>query len=176
MLALSFIGAIYFRHYKGEVISNPTLWFIGSITLGVVGVALTLTSFKKIERTIEEVVDTRINHIKANANKILLDFDKCEFKSGTFSHMIDDPNMTAVKVFAPGASSSLASTKISETVTQSYLTYGESINGKQCKFISQSFPFDITTLKFYVLNHNISLYIDQSDHSKYIFELNREVT
>jgi hypothetical protein len=132
---------------------------------------LIVSSLRKTQKVIEEVVNTQIEILKLNAEKIELDFDKCEFKSGSFSHQVEDPNMSTIKLFAPGSLASIDTT-ITETVIQSYLTYTETINGTVCKFVSQSFPFDQTTLKFYVMNHNITLYIDRSNCDKYLFDLN----
>lgn len=117
-------------------------------------------------------MNSEIEKLKLNAEKIELNFDKCEFKNGSFSHLVEDPTMSTVKLFAPGSLTSIDTT-VTENVIQSYLIYTDTINGENCKFISQSFPFDETTLKFYVLNQNITLYVDRYDKKKYLFDFKR---
>jgi hypothetical protein len=172
LIIVCFLGTIFFRRYDGTVISYPILWYISFIVLGLLGVWLLSSSLKKTKRVIEQVVNTEIEKFKSNAEIIELNFDKCEFKSGSFSHQVDDPNVSTVKLFAPGSLASI-DTKITETVIQSYLTYTETIGGTACKFVSQSFPFDQTTLKFYALNNNIALYVDRFNRQKYLFDLKR---
>lgn len=158
-IMVSFIGTIFFRRYNGTVIPYPILWDISFIVLGLLGAWLIYSSVRKTRKVIEQVVNREIEKLKSNSEKVELNFDKCEFWSGSFSHQVEDQNMTAVKLFAPGSLASAIDTMIKENVIQSYLTYTDTINGELCKFISQSFPFDQTTLKFYVLNHNITLYM-----------------
>ncbi len=172
LILICFFGTIFFRHYDGTLIPYPILWYIFFIGLGIFGVWLISNSLRKEKKIIEQVVNTEIEIFKSTAEKIELNFDKCEFKSGSFSHQVDDPNMNTVKLFAPGSLTSI-DTKITETVIQSYLTYTDTINGTVCKFVSYSFPFDQTTLKFYVLNHNIALYVDRFNREKYLFDLKR---
>ncbi|MEI9909486.1 MAG: hypothetical protein WDO71_07350 [Bacteroidota bacterium] len=118
-------------------------------------------------------INSEIENLKANAEKIELNFEKCEFKSGSFSHQVEDQVMNTVKLFAPGSLAPGIDTTITENVIQSYLTYTDTMNAELCKFISQPFPFDQTTLKFYVLNHNITLYVDRFNRKKYLFDLKR---
>ena len=173
LIVVSFIGTIFFRRYNGTVIPYPVLWYLSLIVLGLLGVGLIYSSLRKTKKIVEQLVNSEIEKLKSNSEKIELNFDKCEFKSGSFSHQVEDQNMGAVKFFAPGSLASGIDTTITENVIQSYLTYTDTINGELCKFISQSFPFDQTVLKFYVLNHNITLYVDRFNRKKYLFDLKR---
>jgi hypothetical protein len=131
---------------------------------------LTASSMKKRQTAIDRIVNADKARLKENSDKIELDFEKCEFKSGSFVHEVDDPNMISVKMFAPGSLSSI-DTKAVETLIQSYLTYTETFNGTVYNFVSQSFPFDQTTLRFYVLNQNIALYVSRFNCEQFLFEL-----
>jgi hypothetical protein len=108
-----------------------------------------------------------IAEIKKNAERIELDFDLCEFKSGTYFHEVKDESMSFLKVFSPGISFDSTST---ERVVSSSLIYNHTISGNTEKYLG-SFPFDSSTLKFYVLDHKIVLYVDRHDRSKYMFEM-----
>jgi hypothetical protein len=173
LIIVSFFGMIFFRRYDGSVIPYPILWYLAFIILGFFGVWLIYTATRKIERVVEQNINAEVEIFKSKSEKIELDFDKCEFKSGSFSHQVEDPNMRAVKFLAPGSLTSNIDTTITENVIQSYLTYTDIINGQPQKFISHSFPFDQTTLKFYVLKHNITLYVDRFNREKYLFDLKR---
>jgi hypothetical protein len=172
LIIACFFGTLFFRRYDGTVIPYPALWYLSFIALGLLGLWLIASSGRRVKKMIEEAVNTEMEKFKLNAEKFELNFDNCEFKSGSFSHEIDDPNMSTMKFFAPGTLGSIE-TKITETVIQSYLVYTATINGTACKFISDSYPFDPTTLKFYVLNNNLKLYVDRFDSGKYLFDLNR---
>jgi len=145
------------------------LIIIIAISLTLLG--LVLFYLNKINKQVDKFETSAIAKLKENAEVSRVDFDKCEFKSGTFSHEIKDPNLQSIKFIAPTGLKFLMNDKISETVVQSYLTYETIINGEKLKYISQSFPFDTTTLKYHVLNQNLSLYVNKFDKRKYLFEL-----
>src|SRR6187399_1353766 len=167
----SLLGITFFKYYNGSVIPYPTLWYISFVILGLLGVWLIYSATRKVKKIIDQHINSEVEKFKANAEKIELDFDKCEFKSGSFSHQVEDPTMSTVKLFAPGSLGLIADTTITENVIQSYLTYTDTFKGESCKFVSQYFPFDPSMLKFHVLKHHIILYIDRFDKRKYLFDL-----
>lgn len=171
LVVVSFLGSLFFRHYNGSMIPYPTVWGVSFIVLGLLGFWLVYISIRKVKNVVETHINSEIEKLKSSAEKIELNFDKCEFKSGSFSHEVEDKNISAVKFFAPGSLVSNIDTTSTENVIRSYLTYTDTIDGELCKFISQAFPFDQVTLKFYVLNNTISLYIDRFDRAKYLFDL-----
>jgi hypothetical protein len=172
LLIVSFIGSIFFSHYTGDLIADPTLWYIAFILLGLFGAWLFFISFKRAEKSVVQHYSERIEKIKAGSEKIELNFDDCEFKSGSFYHYVEDPELDSVRVLTKLGPLTPDTTTIKQEV-QSYLIYNYNIDGISKSFISQSFPFDQTTLKFYVLNHNITLYVDKFDENKYLFDLKR---
>ena len=114
-----------------------------------------------------EFKKSKIEEIKNNAERIILDFDLCDFKSGTYFHEVRDENISSLNLISPGLSFDETKT---ERVINSSLIYKYTISGRTEKFVD-SFPFDTTTTKFYVLNHKIALYVDRLDRTKYFFEL-----
>ena len=167
----SLLGITFFKYYNGSVIPYPTLWYISFVILGLLGAWLIYSATRKVNKIMDQHINSEVEKFKTNAEKIELDFDKCEFKSGSFSHQIEDPTASTVKLFAPDSLALIADTTITENVTQSYLTYTDSFKGEPCKFVSQYFPFDPSMLKFHVLKHHIILYIDRFDKRKYLFDL-----
>ena len=170
-IVTSFLGIIFFKYYSGSVIPYPMLWYIFFVVLGCFGAWLIYSATRKVKKIIDQHINSDVEKFKAIAEKIELDFDKCEFKSGSFSHQIEDPTASTVKLFAPDSLALIADTTITENVIQSYLTYTDSFKGEPCKFVSQYFPFDPSMLKFHVLKHHIVLYIDRFDKRKYLFDL-----
>jgi hypothetical protein len=173
LIAVSFIGALFFRSYNGSKIPNPGLWFIFFILLGLSGLWLISSSLKKTMRMLSRMKNTELEKIKANSERIVIEFDLCEFRSGSYLHQVEDENMNSIGWAAPGSVALFADKTIMENVNQSSLIYNYSDSGKIEKFISQSFPIDETTLKYHVLNHSITLYIDRFDRKRYFFELKR---
>lgn len=166
-IIVSFLGTIFFNKYSGSAITYPVIWYILFILIGIIGLFLFRSSSQKAERVMSEFANARVEEIKRNAERIELDFDLCEFKSGTYFHEVTDENVNSLNVISPGLSYTPTKT---ERVESSSLIYNYSISGKTEKYI-ESFPFDSTTLKFYVLNHKITLYVDRFDRSKYFFNL-----
>ena len=169
-IVTSLLGITFIKYYSGSVIPYP-IWYIFFVVLGSFGAWLIYSATRKVKKIVEQHINSEVEKFKAIAEKIELDFDKCEFKSGSFSHQVEDPTMSTVKLFAPGSLALIADTTISENVIQSYLTYTDTFKGEPCKFVSQYFPFDPSMLKFHVLKHHIILYIDRFDKRKYLFEL-----
>lgn len=170
LILFGILGAIFFSRYTGNTIPSPILWYLAFILMVLLGALLILISFKRTQHIIDQTVSQELAVLKSTAEKVYLDFDKCEFKSGTYSHQVDDPNLIPFKRLSPSPLSSFGS-KNTETLVQSYLIYTCTINGAVCKFVSQSFPFDPTTLKYYVINNKVTLYFDPLKPEKYLFDL-----
>ena len=168
-IIVSFLGTIFFNKYSGLAISNPTLWYLFFVLIGFVGLSFFRSSFRKSERIMNEFKKSRIEEIINNAEKIELDFDLCVFKSGSYFHEVTDENISSRGLIVPGVSYN--PTKM-ERVERSSLIYNHTTSGRTEKYM-ESFPFDQTTLKFYVLNHKIVLYLDRFDRSKYFFDLEK---
>jgi hypothetical protein len=83
LIIVCFLGTIFFRRYDGTVIPYPILWYVLFIAIGLLGVWLISSSLRKTKRVIEQVVNREIEELKSNAEVIELNFDKCEFKSGS---------------------------------------------------------------------------------------------
>ena len=173
LIIISFFGALYFKNYNGTVIPYPTLWYLFFTVLGLLGVWLIYTSLKKVKTVVEQHINTKIEKFKSTAERIELDLDKCEFKSGSFSQEVEDSDISPIEIMAEGSLGSMSNTTMAENVIRSYLVYADTLNGDSYKFISHSFPMDQTTLKFHVLKHNVILYVDRFDRKKYMFDVKR---
>ncbi|HEX7845844.1 MAG TPA: hypothetical protein VF476_08610 [Chitinophagaceae bacterium] len=160
-------AASFYLLINSGTISYWGYWLIGFIVLGLLGARLWALSFLKLDKTIRADLDAETEALKRNSEKVHINFDNCKFKSGSFTRWVEDENMRSAKILT-GTSRHMPN-KL-EHVAQSYLVYYHERGGKE--YVSQSFPFDQTTLKFYVLNGNLALYVHRFDESKYLFELN----
>ena len=172
LVVLAFVGNLFFFQYSGSDITHPTLKHLSCILVGLTGFGLIIAAAWKREKNEEQEREDAIANLKANAEKIVLVFDLCECNSGSYTYEVQDK--TSPKAFAAGLMAGVAiDTTVTEEVNQSYLIYTRVTDAGIEKYISQAFPFDETALEFYVLNHNISLYIDRADRGKFLFELVR---
>ena len=137
-------------------------WYLLLVITGSAGIALVMASSKKRIATIERQVDERTERLKANGEQIKLDFDSCEFTDSSYFHDAVDQRYSHY-----GISDEITR---SESVGQCVLRYHHSIRGQAEKF-TQAFPVGGDALKFYVLNGNVTLYVDPFDRSNYFFDL-----
>lgn len=153
--------------YPKSITSYPIFWiFIVLLVMGIL-IWLMLKSDRYTTKIASQIEQTRVNEFKKTAEKIILDFDRCEFKNGGYSHEVLDQQLSSLNWASPG-SFSYYPTK-SERVFQSTLIYSPSRESKE-RFIG-SFPVDSTTLKSYVLTDRICLYVSKQNKAQYLFDI-----
>jgi hypothetical protein len=155
LFAISFIALIFLVYREVNFI-----WYILLTLLTILGARLIMSSAGKRIATIEKEIDENLEKLKASSEIIKPDFDNCEFKDRSYSHEVRDENLSDLSSFTltPYPVEILTT----ENVGQSALIYNHTVEGRREKFI-QAFPFSADTLKFYVLNNNITLYVDHFD-------------
>ena len=109
---------------------------------------------------IEKITGNNFEKLKVNSEKIVVDFDHCEFKDSSFTNEVIDRNMDSL---------GYGEIKRKDFILQSLLIYHPDRNTTE-KFI-QAFHCSADTLKVYVLKNEVTLYIDRRDRSHYLFEL-----
>jgi len=171
-IAIAPLGIIYFRNYHGKIIPYPFLWYTGFILLEILGWLLIYWSFKSRMTKIAKPLIAEAEKLKAKGEKIIPDFDRCEFKNGSYSHEVDDPRVSNVQWLAPAAIPSIDVTT-TENIVQSYLVYYHPGSEPPEKFISHHFPFETTTLKYHIIKQDIVLYVDPFDRKRYFFDLKK---
>lgn len=171
LVLFSFIGNIYFSKYKGTIIQYPFLWYSLFVLIGIIGFWLIITSFKKTDLIGDKSITEAINQFKLNAEKIELNFDHCEFKNGGYHHEVEDENIKTLSYMVPASAAIFHNPTKTEKVVQSYLVYTHQQSGNSQKYISQHFPVDETTLRYYVLSNKIALYISRNNQKDYLFDV-----
>lgn len=160
-ITVSLLGILFFRNYQGSAIPFPFIWVTALAALGAFGFWLLYLSQKERMRKMAVVFQQQDDLFKEQAKRVELDFDKCEFRNGSYAVEPDQ--------YLPAAEA-LDSRNNSEIIDGSYLVYSDMINGKKERFVSQVFPFDQPVLKLYVMNKKLGLYI--AGPGSYFFELN----
>lgn len=100
-----------------------------------------------------------------------MSFDLCEFKNGGYHHEVEDENIKTLSYIAPASAAIIHNPTKTEKVVQSYLVYTHQHSGVAQKYVSQSFPVDETTLRYYVLSNKIALYISRFNQKEFLFDI-----
>ncbi|PZR26779.1 MAG: hypothetical protein DI535_13130 [Citrobacter freundii] len=169
-ITVTILGLFFFRNYQGSLIPFPFVWVTLLIGIGGFGFFLIYLSYKQKFDRIDSTVNEQIKSFKANATRILVDFDKCEFRSGSYRIEKDHPSVPLVAILVPTALAFDDNTVI-ENISSSYLIYTHDENGTERRYISQAFPFEEPVLKMHVLKKEVSLYVSNLGDGRYYFEL-----
>jgi len=153
----SVVGVIFFIYFHIAL-----FWYVILIVMAVVAFGLITGSAEKRIEVIDKQIDEDLERLKATSEIIKVNFDNCEFQDSSYSHKIVDQR------FSHGGISD--ETTRTENVGQSLLTYHYSNDGRVEKFM-QAFPVVSDALKFYVLNGDVTLYVDPFNRSRYFFDL-----
>ncbi|HYV92150.1 MAG TPA: hypothetical protein VE978_10220 [Chitinophagales bacterium] len=180
LFGLGILTVTFFREYSGKSIPYPFLfWFLGFVMFLAGWAVLRFTP------TVKDVRDTKrlkklIEDLRANGEKIKVDFSKCEIKSNDYSEERErygtgNP-LTTLSIEAEiqawnALTDQMRNTKIVE-VYQSVLVFKFNNNGKTETFISRVIPKDRATLMFKLGDKKeTTLYVDKIDRSRYYFDL-----
>jgi hypothetical protein len=172
IIVISFLGFLFFQHYRGDLIVHPFLWFLVFFLMGYIGLMVARYGIDRGKKVAERSAKTELEKFKAGAQKFDLDLDGCEFKDGSYCREVQDPNIASIGLI-PLPVANYANSVISENVTCSHIIYCRTANGKPEKYISQSFPFDAKTLEYHVINKDITLYIDNNAPGRFLFDLKK---
>lgn len=161
LVIISFIDSTFLVFRNGYF-----LWYACTILIGIAGSFMMLHPGDKRVKNIEKEIDEGIEKLKATGEKIIPGYDDCEFTDNSFSHEVEDQNVSLP--FNPYIMYYREMT--TENVVQSLLIYNHKIGDRFEKF-RQGFPHSADAMKFYVLNKNVTLYIDPFDRRRYFFDL-----
>jgi hypothetical protein len=169
LAGIGFISFTFFINYKGSVISFSTLWFIVSLLIGIIGVYLISTSkTAKISRQ-EKYNEKRVAQLKQNGEKILLTKDNCEIRENNYYEEGNDARLHRIQeidaLYDPNENYT------QKFIEQTVIVYSYNNGFNKIRMTSQSFPFGTETLKYYIENKSLVLYVSPLDKSDYAFEI-----
>ena len=183
LFGLGFLTVTFFRKYSGELIPYPFLfWLLG---LGMFwGGFLFLrytppTSYINAQKQITEI----IKDLKENGEKIIVDLNKCELKSNSYTEEREryghqnelltlglEREIQSLNAMGGGSMRNIEQVEILQTV----IIYSKLNNktGVTEKFISRVINKDETTLSFYLdRQKQTTLYVDKTNRQRYYFDL-----
>ena len=79
LLVIASLGYIFFRNYKGQLISNVWLWYFFFLALVLLAVYLIFSAIRQPVIAAANKEQNRKDEIRKNSEKIRVDFDNCEF-------------------------------------------------------------------------------------------------
>jgi hypothetical protein len=152
---------------------SPFLTYLGIFAFASYIVYILLRPKHKLSYTKDQNNQQLLTLFKENANKYNVDFDDCEFKDSSYVSEVEQDN-TDYKLAGAlvGSPIGFFHTPVErQENTQAVLFFKNNNIGSGKRFF-QTFPMDMTTLKFHVLKGDVILWIDKNDKEKYYFELN----
>jgi len=163
LLLLGSLVSLFFRHYHGNMISHPWIFYLGGILLGLIGSFLLVLAGSTAERATSQKRSRLIADLEANGEKILVDLNACEIKGNDYTETIEITHVHAPTDFITG------------DVEQSVFIFQheDTRTGKLERFVSPIIQKDKITLSFYFdRQRQTTLYVNKTDRSHYYFDLN----
>jgi hypothetical protein len=182
LFILGFLAITFFRHYSGEIIPHPFLfWILGGLFFLAGYLLLRYTPSPKDQAALRQLRQL-ISELKANGEKISVDLSSCEIREHSYTERRAPQEVTtlALSPLTPKLHHLLnmleddtRGTGMSE-VCQSVILfpYQNSRTGKTEKFVSPVISKDQISLSFYLdKQKQTTLYVDKTDRTLYYFDL-----
>jgi hypothetical protein len=181
LFILGFLTWTFFRHYSGEIIPYPWLfWFLGLLMFLFGYLLLRYAPTGKEHAKIRQVRQL-VADLKTNGEQIRVDFSACEILENNYTEQVE-PYSGDDLMLATGRPSLHYLLNVLEDkdkrgdveVNQSCILfrYQNNRTGQTEKFISHVIDKDSVTLSFYLdQQKKTTLYVDKTDRNLYYFDL-----
>jgi hypothetical protein len=167
LIGIGFIGVGFFKNYKGSIIPYTGLWFFLSIAVGLLGLALLYLSKKSKLTSQENFNRDRLERIKQNGERILLTVDNCEIRENNYSEEVINESSSRIQqidaLYDPNRNYK------QNYIEQSAIIYYYKVEDEKLRMTSQSFSCNAKTLKSYIENKKLVLYVNRFDRNEYAF-------
>ena len=184
LMFTGFIMYFFFKHYKGDIIPYPILFFIIGIVIFLLGFGLLAATFCSVDRKNESDVFSQIDDLKRNGERLIIDVNTCKIISNNYREVIDDDNMNDYQFLEMGQTKliqglgGLVGGKYSEENQQSIhlscivIKYENLKIGEMETFVSAPISKDAITLSFYLdRQKEINVYVDKSYRNCFYIDL-----
>jgi hypothetical protein len=180
LFVLGFLITTFFRNYTGSVIPYPFLIWVIGMTFFFGGWLLIRTTPTTKEKKDNEQKAQRISALKANGEKIKIDFENCEVKENNFLEEKEKDNLgNYSSTSSPqndydvvDALTQRGKKLVTVQTNQSVVVYKQIKNGKTEMFRSPVLSYERTTLLFKLDMHKETiLYVDTLNRNNYYFDL-----
>lgn len=177
---LGFLTVTFFRHYSGEIIPYPFIFWVIGMAMFWAGYLLQRHLPSSGNAALIKENQKEIDDLKINGEKIMVDFRICEIRENNYTEQQDPYYEQVFSLGRPDLFQALnemgdntGSTKI-PTINQTVIVfpYENRRTGKTERFISRVIPKDQVTLSFYLdKQQQTNLYVDKTERNKYYFDL-----
>ncbi|MDA3615062.1 hypothetical protein [Polluticaenibacter yanchengensis] len=184
LMFAGFIMYFFFKHYKGDIIPYPILFFVLSIIIFLLGFLLLAVSLYSADRKLENDVFSQIDDLKRNGERLIIDANTCKIISNNYREVINEDNKSDYQLFEMGQTKlmqglgSLAGGKYSEEETAAIyqscivIRYDNLKTGEQETFVSPPISKDAITLSFYLERQKeINVYVDKTYRTAFYIDL-----
>jgi len=81
LIICGLLVATFFKSYKGDMIPNPNLWFLGGMFLFALGLGILFMAFKQNVNRQKKQVDDFVTRLKQNGTPITVNLRQCGVES-----------------------------------------------------------------------------------------------
>jgi hypothetical protein len=170
LLATGVVLIGFFRNYHGNLISNSGVWYFLSFILLVAGLYLYHNSKSSKLSKQEKYDKKRLERLKTQGEKIIVTPDTSEIRENSYYEEVVSNTVSKVQVFDAVYDSNRNYSQ--KYVQQSAIIFYPNPQLKIRRIASQSFPIAAETLRTYIENGFVILYINKQNQDDYMFELN----
>ncbi|HWB24747.1 MAG TPA: hypothetical protein VG738_04670 [Chitinophagaceae bacterium] len=172
--AAGFLTVLFFKGYKGDLISHPFLFGLGGVTLALFGVFLIVSSTFKQKLAEDGRIKEKIENLRRNGEKIIVDFSKCEIIENNYTQEREITGSIRTQGLNAIQDDRRNVVNADINTCQIIYNYNNLSLGKTEKFVSDSIPGDKVTLAIYLdKKKRANIYVDKKDRSIYFFDLSR---
>lgn len=182
LFGLGLLTVTFFRHYSGEIIPYPFVFWVIGVALFWTGFLLWRFMPHPKELKMQRQLMQEISNLKANGEKIKVDFSICEIKENNFTQKIDSgPKTNELLTFglerAIEALNAVSDDKsniggVERNQTVIIFPYNNIKFDKKEQFVSRVISKDKISLSFYLENQKQTiLYVDKTNREQYYFDL-----
>lgn len=169
VLVILAILSFKLRHTISLAILNPESIIVIDVLLAILGIYLVFVGKRQRFKRELSIQESTLQRLKKNGEKIILNTTNCEVKennyyeevvnkkigTGAVADALYDPNRNVRQNY----------------IEQTAIIYYYKTGSKSLRMTSQTFPFNAETLKKYLENASVVLYIDKLNKNEYAFTI-----
>jgi hypothetical protein len=170
LIIVGLISLLFFENYSGREVLYLLMGYL--ISFGMIGVGGLLVNGALAEekRRRDKEKEKLVSKFKANSEKILVDFDKCEIISNNYVEEVETESFNNNQAWEALYDSERNVKKVE--VNQARLLFEADRFGTKEKFYSSMICKDEITIRFLLAKQKETfIYIDKNDKDRYYFDL-----
>jgi hypothetical protein len=170
LIVLGILAFLFFYRYNGDFIPYPTLWYLVSIGVIILGFSVVRKNRSRKQKEENEHLNAEIDILKLNSNKLLVDLNSCEIITNNYTEQI-----LRAKNYRSQALDFVYDSNYNveeKDVLQSVILFETEHEGKKEKFYSHTLYKDEVSLRIkFDRQKETCIYIDKDNSERYYFDL-----